>query len=685
MKARGCVIEKSRFLQIAENIEEAIFCDHEFVKAAHESWIAVLTPKADYWDLALALCLHLLARENWKMLIEQAHNMVLATEEARVSSMFFDVLSRIDKAKVRRKLDSRHRVFLLDALGIHEIRQGRNRDALAHLTKMLEIARRAGDVWGVGQALLHKGIAWVNSRNLWKAEQSYRHAESWARKHGDDMLLGRVLNNLFSCLLQRDPNLASQVIEESIQAKKRAGDRLGLTAVYGARGILAADAKQYKESVLWFRRTERTARKYGDRYAETQSLHNQSISLLALSRYQEAIACERRAYEIAKGLERAELVELVTQGLAMGLYQAGQYKAALPKFFDVYEAKLARGDISGAITALSDAGGMAFNLGDHAGAKKYFRMGIRRGLLQKEYDCLDKPILNLSVVLVKEGKPKQALRFLFARLDRFESIRRWKVVVSLARRILAMLEENQGESTEREVLWRRALGAAKKSKDVEAQIDFLMARYNWIRDRGDSVATISALKPLLQLTRQHSEFLIRHLEAVVEFSNEIQKLGDYSAAARLYQMVLNVANVIKANRIRSVILINLAETLRRAERPGEAVPLYRQAIELCELERDNNGLLTAKHNLALALDAVGRKAMAKGLLEQVRDRSRCIKDWERHGNAWLALGDLALTAGKKRLAVSRYRRATEVGAAHGVQDLVHRVAEREPQLVPKVA
>ncbi len=684
MKKRGCILDNSRLLQLAENIEEAVFHDRKLVRSAQESWITALAPNAHYWDLALALCIHLVAVGDWQKLIEHGHDMVFAVEEAWVSKMFYDILSKIDTPKIRRKLRSRDKVILLNALGIYHIQQGRNSDALAHFRKMLAIARSGSDAWGIGQALLHKGIAWVNAGNLRKAEQSYRQAEAWARKHGDHWLLGRILNNLFYCLKERDPNLAARAIKESIEAKKRSGDRIGLAAAYTAHGILAADAERYRESLIWFRRTERTARRFGERYAEAQALHNQSKSLLTLNRYQEAITCERRAYEIAKSLERADLLELVVQGLAMGLYQADLEKAALPKFLEVYEAKVARGDIAGAATALSDAGAMALNLEDHATARKYFRKAIRIGLKNKNYNCVENPILNLSVVWMRKDKTKRALQFLSNHVVRFESVHHWKGIVALIRRMIAMLEEKQSDRSEIETLWTRAIAAAKKSKNVKLQIDVLKDRYASIRDRGDTVGALKAIKPLIQLLRQRHEFLVDYLETLNEVGNEVQKLGGYDTAENIYRGILGIAKKIMSSRLYSISLSNLAETLRRTNRPVQAVPLFREAIKLCEIDDNEEGLLIVEHNLALALQAIGKSARAKVLLGKVRDKSRRRMDWQSYGNAWLALGDLALSGGKKYLARNRYRKAKNIGQTHGVRNLVQQVQDREHQLTPKL-
>lgn len=681
MKQRGCLTEETGFLKLVENIEEDLFHDQEFAESARNSWITVLTPMAHHWDLALGLCVHLLALKKWKMLIEHAHEMISTVEEGWVSELFFDILSKIAILRVHKKLDVRDRILLLNALGTHQARQGRNTEALTYFNRMLSIARSAGDVWGVGQALLHRSLVWLNAGNLRRAESSCREAEAWARENGDDWLLGRALNNLFYCLREENAGLAWQAIEESVHAKQRSGDRAGLAAVYAARGIRAADEGRNREALIWFRRTERIARKFSNRYGEAQALHNQNNSLRALGRHQEAVHCAQRAYEIADELGRPELLEIVNHGLALGFAEADQYEAALPKFLDLYESKLARGDVSGAVTALSDAGVMALRLNDHATARRLFRKAISIGFENKKTVTVEHPILSLSALWIKEGKPKPALRFLRRQIDRSEEGCRWRTVISLAKATIGILIENEASVREIEVLWSRALGAAKKSKDVKVQIELLNQRYGWIRDRGDTVAALAALDPLIRLTRRRPNLTVEFLEALNEFSNRLQELGQQDSAEKLYRAALAIAREIKSDRLCSIILNNLAETLRRTGRPDEAIPFFQEAAAL---DRDDEGRLLVEHNLALALEGIGERGRAKKLLEMVRDRSRYGKHWYRHGNAWLALGDMALDAGENRSAVSHYRKARKVGAAHDLAELVHLADERERQVVAEL-
>jgi tetratricopeptide (TPR) repeat protein len=680
MRKRGCILQNSGFIDLAGNVEEALFHDKLYARSSHESWISVLLPNSHYWDLALALCIHLVAVSDWKRLIEHAHNMIFSVEENWVSRMFFDVLSRIDTPKILKKLSSEDKVFLFDAIGTYQIHQNNNTDALESFRKMLRIARSTHNSWGIRQAFLHIGIAWLNIGNLHKAELSYRKAEAGARTHRDYFLLGRVLNNLFYCLKERDATLAARVIKESIKIKRRHRDRMGLGASYTALGIQAADTNRYGESVMWFRRTERIAHRFGELYAEAQSLHNQSNSLLALKRYEDAIACEQRAYKIAKGLERPDLLELAVVGLALALYRGGRKKAALTMFLEAYDIKIARGDISGAVTALSDAGATALHFRDHLTAIKYFRRAIQVGLKNRVYNSIEIPILNLASVWTEQKKRHQAFMLLTNHVDRLESMRQWEIVVPLLRRMIVMREGNQSDQKQVNALWTRALMGAEKSGNIKLQIDLLKQRCSFFRDRGDAFGALKTIISLVQLLRRRPEFLVEYLETLTEFANEVQKLGDYNSAESIYRSILGVAKRTKFNRLCSISLTNLGEVLRRTERPIKAIPLYRQAIKMAEIDGDDEGRLVTEHNLALALQAIDKIASANILLGKVLDKSRRRMDWKSHGNAWLALGDIALSGGKYYLARNRYQKAKDVGLIHGVMHLVQEARDREHQL-----
>lgn len=679
MRKRGCLLSENGFVQLAANIEGALKQSDDLIKAAHSRWIFTLAPKSKYWDLALALSIHFIALEGWIPLIHMAHDMVLSLEEAWVSKLFFDILSRLRSGKGYKKLGSGEKVLLLDSLGVHQTRQGMQEEALASFRTMLAVARSSNDTWGVGQALLHLGVTWTNVSSSERAERWYRQAEAWARQNQDDFLLGRVLNNLVYCLLPNDSELAARTLEESLQAKVRAGDRAGLAAGYSGRGLFAAKAEQHKEALKWFKKAERLARRFGDRDGEVQVLHNQALSLSALGKHDEAIHIEKRANDFAMRFDRPKLIELTTQGLAVTLASAGQHNAAMPTFLKLYHLKLKKGDVAGAVMALSDAGAMALRMDRHEVARKYLRKALYIAKVAKNYTCMENPIVNYAAVWQKEGKPVAARRFLRTQLVRFEKCGHWRLACIVAQRIAEILISEKWRITEIESEWERALTAAQRTNDMALQVSILRAKYAWARSTGEVTIRANSLMTLIRTVRRQPDLLFHCLEELNEFANLMQEIGESEHAEYVYRVALARARECGASNMLAILLNNLAEVLRRTDRAEQAVLLFEEAIQLSIKEKDEDGRLLAEHNLALALDAMGEYKNAVRLLEKVRNRSRRLGLWEHHGRAWLGLGNLALELGQARLASKRYEKGQEIGRHRDLPALIELARQMQDQ------
>jgi len=355
MRRRGLIVSEASHVKVAENVKKQLEQDERLTQKTHEAWVSVLEPKAGYPDLALVLCLHLVELKQWPEIIEHAHSMMLAVEDRFTAELFYNIIAQLRASRVYRKVSSHNRILLLDAIGIFQIHEVNYSDALSTFNSMLFISRRAKDKWGIGQALLHRGVAWTHIGDDWRAQLSYQQAADWARKENDEFLLGRILHNLSQCQMALDPQLAAKTLEESMLLKKNTGDQEGLFAVYTGRGILAGQAGNNKEALRWFRQAERVAQKFENKYGLANALHNQAISLSQLGKSEAAISRSSQARETAESLERKDLIILTTQGEAGHRFKAQDYTTALPLFLKLHVLKKKIGDIQGSIVALSDA------------------------------------------------------------------------------------------------------------------------------------------------------------------------------------------------------------------------------------------------------------------------------------------------------------------------------------------
>ncbi|MGE4096590.1 MAG: tetratricopeptide repeat protein, partial [Candidatus Binatia bacterium] len=199
---------------------------------------------------------------------------------------------------------------------------------------------------------------------------------------------------------------------------------------------------------------------------------------------------------------------------------------------------------------------------------------------------------------------------------------------------------------------------------------------------------VGALPPLLELVKRRRSLRKDYIEALDEMGTCLQAQKQYDKAERYYLRALAVAKKeLKQERsssLSSSLLNNYAELLRKTERSVAALPFYKQAIALDRARSDINSQLLTEHNLALALDDVGRTNEAAQLFRSIQKVSRKKKLWEHYVRAWLALADSAWIHGERNTALRRYRKVRSLCAQYRLSELFLHVALNEAQLLQQM-
>jgi tetratricopeptide (TPR) repeat protein len=620
-------------MKVAENVETFLKRDETLSKEVHERWVSVLEPKADYSDLALALCLHLSALKKFSEAIEHAHDMAVSVEDHFFAKLFYRFLTSLRTARVYRKLSSHHRILLLNAIGIFYTRDGQLSEALRIFNAMLAASRRAKNSWGIRQAFLHRGIVWSHLENERQATQNYKQAITWARKEKDTFLLGRVLFNLSQTQVIDDPRLAAKTLEESIRYKRRAGDWKELFSACTGRGILAGSAGDHKAALQWFRKAERAARSTGSLYEQAHSLHNQALSQSRLGKVRAAVHLSWQARTIAETLDQKQLILLTLHGEAAHRYQAQDYNKAVPLFLKLYELKRTGGNIGDAIVALSDTGVCELHLKRYRNASKYLRKAISLAKSTKTWNWLIPSIKNYIEVLKSQKKRPESLRALRQQFSWAKRVEEWGIAAEIGETLARLLLEFRAPAKAVDQVWLQAIDASAKEDNILKQIEVHRQRYVWLRETHPPHVAAGALQPLLELVKRRRSLRKDYIEALDEMGAHLQEQEQYDKAERYYLRALAVAKKELKQEIPSSLLNNYAELLRKTERSIEAIPFYKQAIALDKAKSDINSQLLAKHNLALALDDVGRLDEAVQLFRSIQKMSRKKKLWEHYVRA----------------------------------------------------
>ena len=668
-------------LHIATNIHESLRHDSELITKSHKKWVSVLEPKAEYTDLALFLCLHRIALKRTSDAIAHAHSMMLSIEDQHTAKLFHLLLDQIRRSKHYRRLSFHDRILLLDAIGVFLVNDGRYGEALNIFKSMLYYSQKSNDSWALSQAHLHRGLTWAYSGENRRAERDYRKAIDFARRNGDQFQLGRILHNLSQLQIDDDPVIAAQTLEESIQHKKRSGDRAGLYGSYIARGILAGLADDEKTALHWFRKAKQQASRLQSYYALANALHNESVSLSKLGKTGKAISLSQQAREIAESLARKDLIVLTTQGEAVHRAQAQDYAGALPLFIKLHELKRESGDTYGTIVALADAGVMELNLKDYVSAETRMRQAIEWAKSERDYPWLVPSILNLASLWNIQGKSDVAKQLLQQEIEWAEEKCGWGIVSLLAESLVQMLISQGSPSETIDELWKKAISTAAMDEDIIRQVELHRQRYVWTREKQGPQNAEAALHQFLKLTTQYKTLKRERIEILYEMATCLHAQGKHAKAEEYYTSAIKLSEKTPDFIVQEALFNDYAELLRRTGRSTEAIPFYERAVAISQSKEDLDGRLLTEHNLALALEDLGHIAEAKQLFRKVRDSARRQGLWTHHVNAWFALANMDWVEDHRQAALVKHVKIRSLCENFGLTEIGLEAALSEARLL----
>jgi len=293
-------------------------------------------------------------------------------------------------------------------------------------------------------------------------------------------------------------------------------------------------------------------------------------------------------------------------------------------------------------------------------------------------------INNYVEIWLAQGKPQEALRLLKREISWAAQAEEHGLVADLAEILAQFLISLDFPTVSIDHAWKQAIVAAETNKSIIKQVELHRQRYAWIRDTQSPNAAITAIQQFIELTRRRKGFRIDYIEGLDEMGTCLQKKGNYNEAEQHYRKALNLARKDLDGAIPESLLNNYAELLRKTDRSLKAIPLYEQAVAISKSHADLEGQFFTEHNLALALDEVGRTDKAIQTLTHLREMAGKKKLWYYHINAWLALANISWFQNKGGLALRRYAKVRALCGHYQLPDLALHAALNEALLLQEM-
>lgn len=622
------------------------------------------TPLKHHTDVAAFLGVRLFALHEYERALTVLTDVAENLEPGAWSRTYVGILDALNSKRIDRRVSTEARLHFYNAFGLCLSHSGEPRKAIIWFERLRLLARRLKSTWGLGQAYIHLGVVHHELGDDNAAARFYRRGIEHGRRVGDDLIVGRCLNNLAMITADSDLDSAERLVRKSQRYKARARDEQGDVFVFLGLGSVAVGRRDFRRAATHFSEAERRARRLDLRHARAIALVNLGSAHIDLVRAEskqtplkasqtQAVKWAILRYQAALSIADTEGFEqirvLATQGEAGAAALIGEYVLAASLFQALHRLKVSGGDTEGSISALHDAGVSAIKGGREPHGRVVVARALRLARRAASTEWVVRCHVTIAASYSRQVKTRRALRaaaHLESRLHRFDAARRlWESLV--------MFEVGLGQWDAVEVALSdatKSLGRYKAAQDEVLALHKL--HFQLSREHHRVSQALDALAEMTKLAAARGDQL-EFARATDEKGVLFQELREFKSAERAHRAALRISEVCGYEAQRAISLNNLGELLRNTGRAREAVRIFKETEQVLRSLRDRESELSTAHNRALAIEDLGRVSQAEDLLQQIKHESRQRGFLDQYVRALWGLANIAWTTGRKRLAIRR--------------------------------
>ena len=620
-------------------------------------WVTRLEKLQDHVDCALFLSLIYVKHGRIDDAILLAADTILETASDHWLPLYttiFEALNRNDK--LIRRLHPETRMEFFRAFGYSLSASRRFEEARVQFEKLRSTATRRKDMESVGLALLNNGTNYHKQGDTELARKFYERTRDHATKHELTGLASNAIGNLAQIEVGVNPNRAIELLHESIELKKKCGDRIGIA---GSTQVLAqafAELGDFDSAIRHYDRAEAFARKLEIPHLHTLVLFNKGNTLFADGKRSEALRAFKKAQKMAGAGGYTELHVRAIEGTTRALYSMGKLSEALLRTEELLELAKEAGLVEYVMTAHHGLWAASTRLGDYDSGSRHFQALTRLARKEKSKDWLIRGLIDKSRPIHNgdfEGADPKALKRLILR----EARRHDRSVTSALWVELARICVPDKISEGIDAL-RKCISCCEGEKELIEQLlyayEFLYTlQWDFAGRFADAIETLDTLAAVAKKEGN----VEKELAAIDQKGVCLQELKQCSEALEIHKSVADRARKQELDWLAVNSLHNLAECHRRLEGTSAALRVFDTARQLARDLGDETSVLEIDHGRALTLKDAERLDEASALFKDCRDRSRRMKLWSEYVRALEAIATLSWTRGKKKTAVKQYEKA----------------------------
>ena len=665
-------ISKGRI--IATKCAKDCFDDESETLKLHKQWISHLVPFNRYIDTAAVLAIHHLTAGSLDDFVNTLADVVETTSLGDWNRIYLTALQTLAQKNAARRLSGEGRCRLYNSLGLCFSHSSEYRQALAWFCKLGTASASSPENGWIGQSLVNRGVAYFNLGERDRAARYYRKAIAFGQKVGDDTLVARAKGNLAQQVRSTAPAEAAELLNDSLETKKKHGDEAGLAIVYAQLGQLKAILGQPKAGIQYLIAAKTIAQKLGLRETLALTLHDLGSALSSSGKAKTALQYYRRAHRIASqdGYLQTQILTAASEGRLC--FELGRYEEALAAFRRVIRVSEVLQDRAGLICGLHAVGVILRLRGRTKLGHDHLVRAQRLARDAQDEGWVTRCVIDECRRVVKgacSGFDRPALRQAALREQRRHdwpvAARIWEIYADENCRADAHPRTIRQAFLSSSECYEKARGRGSEQTEVLTKL------YVWLWQQHEYPGSIEALAKAESVGRAgHRMDLVMRI--VDQRGVCLQEIGRYDDAKRDHLRALRLARKERDEEqiIRS--LNNLGEAFRKLGRYTLAARSLEESQKIALDHGDIEGALVAAENRALVLVAQGDNLGTAKLLTWCRRIALKGNFWGSAINALARLGEMAWEQGDMRNAKKLFRRALTEGTRHNQKKSTHRIA-----------
>ena len=440
-----------------------------------------------------------------------------------------------------------------------------------------------------------------------------------------------VLSQAKKLYSEEGPKVAFPMFEKALMLFRNQGDRKGEAITLGLIGNCYKRFGEFPKALDFLQRALTMKREVGDLAEEGKTLSHLGLLFWEMGQYAQAIEHFQKAIALGAQLNDRVLEGSSRNNLGLVYDELGEYRKSLEEYNRALELYRGTGFERGISDTTGNIGGKHLLLGEYSEALRYYQQALEIDERANLKPGMSLDLQNIALSFAGMGRLREAL-----------------------------------ETFDRSIKLANEAGLKKEAADAQK------GKASALVSLGKYTEALTQYRVVLQVY-EAAGLKPQLIEGLGDLGTLELQLGDAASAERELRRAVDLSKTINHPRGVTINLIALGDLEWRRKRYAEAGVLYRDALARAKAANDQGSAAAAGIRLALAERSLGHFESAAHEAKTAADIGRATQALPIEGEAFFALGEIALASRDHEGALKHFNVATDIVLKTGNPELSWRL------------